>query len=398
LTLTGFASGYLSFANGRELLCREERCAGMGHPACHLVGRPREEWARLEPGVEVAPVAAADSLGEALAAVSGELRRSAARAARRREEPDAGEPPGLVARSEAMRRVVHLARRVARADAAVLVTGESGAGKERVARLVHGESGRAARPFVALNCGAIPEALLESELFGHVRGAFTGANSDREGLFEAAGGGTLFLDEVGELPPASQPKLLRALETKEVRRVGDVRNRPADVRVVAATNRDLAREVAAGRFRRDLYYRLKVVEIAVPPLRERPEDILAIARLALEAVSARSGRSAPRLSARAADQLLRHRWSGNVRELWNAMERAALLAEGGRVDFGDLPEEVRAAPPDPAAPGAPSLARVEREYVLATLRAQGGNRARAARQLGIGEATLYRRLRAWRSR
>ncbi|HEY7723723.1 MAG TPA: XylR N-terminal domain-containing protein, partial [Anaeromyxobacteraceae bacterium] len=143
-TLTGFASGYLSFANGRELLCREERCAGMGHPACHLVGRPREEWARLEPGVEVAPVAAADSLGEALAAVSGELRRSAARAARRREEPDAGEPPGLVARSEAMRRVVHLARRVARADAAVLVTGESGAGKERVARLVHGESGRAA--------------------------------------------------------------------------------------------------------------------------------------------------------------------------------------------------------------------------------------------------------------
>jgi DNA-binding NtrC family response regulator len=202
---------------------------------------------------------------------------------------------------------------------------------------------------------------------------------------------------VGELPPAAQPKLLRALEAKEVRRVGESRSRPTDVRVVAATNRDLSREVGRGRFRRDLYYRLKVVEIDIPPLRDRPEDVLAIARLALESVSARSGRPPPRLSPRAADQLLRHRWPGNARELWNAMERAALLAEGGRVDVGDLPEEVRAATPDPAAPGAPPLARVERDYVLATLRAQGGNRARTARHLGIGEATLYRRLRAWRA-
>jgi DNA-binding NtrC family response regulator len=397
-TLTGFASGYLSCVNGREILCREERCAGQGHETCAVVGRPREEWERLEPGAAVTTAFERAPLEAALAAVGAGLARASRLRAR---EAGAVEPLGapgdLVVRSDAMRRVLELARRVARVDSTVLVTGESGVGKERIARLVHEGSARAARPWVALNCAAIPEPLVESELFGHARGAFTGAAQDRPGLFEAASGGTLFLDEVGELPAATQPKLLRALETREVRRVGESLPRPVDVRLVAATNRDLAREVAAGRFRRDLLYRLKVVEIAIPPLRERPEDVLEIARLGLEAAARRHLRAVAGFTPRAADQLARYPWPGNVRELLNAVERAAVLC-GDRVDLDDLPEEVRTAQPGGTGPGARTLEWLEKEAVLAALRENGGNRTRAAAQLGIGPATLYRRLRAWRVR
>jgi len=397
-TLVGFASGYMSFANGREILCREERCVGQGHESCAVVGRSRAEWERLEPGAAIVTAFDRAPLEAALAAVGTEL----ARAGARRRDPGASgdavaEAPSLVARSEAMRRVVDLARRVARTDSTVLVTGESGVGKERVARLVHDASARAAGPWVAVNCGAIPESLVESELFGHARGAFTGAARERPGLFEAAGGGTLFLDEVGELPAATQPKLLRALEAREVRRVGENLPRPVDVRLVAATNRDLSREVAAGRFRRDLLYRLKVVELAIPPLRERPEDILEIARLALESAARRQGRAVGGFTPRAADQLARYPWPGNARELQNAVERAVVLA-GDRVDLEDLPEEVRSALPPGKAPGSRTLARMERDLVLSTLRENGGNRTRTAAQLGIGPATLYRKLKAWRRR
>jgi transcriptional regulator with AAA-type ATPase domain len=396
-TLAGFASGYLSFVHGREVLAREKTCVGAGHDACRVVARPREEWASLVPGTD--PTAAYGP---------GPFRDwfdpGAAPPARPHPRERRGDgdweaiPGGVVARSEPMRRALDLARRLAAVDTTVLLTGESGVGKERVARLVHLASPRAARPFVAVPCGAIPEALVEAELFGHVRGAFTGASADRTGLLEEASGGTLFLDEVGELPLSVQPKLLRALEEREVRRVGESRARPVDLRLMAATNRDLEEEAAAGRFRRDLLYRLKVVELPIPPLRERPEDVLPLARAALEAASRRLGRPLGGLAPRAADQLARYAWPGNVRELWNAMERAAVLAEGGQVDLQDLPEDVRAAVP--AAAGAPArpLQRVERDYVLAALRQNQGHRARTARQLGIGEATLYRRLRAWRSR
>jgi transcriptional regulator with PAS, ATPase and Fis domain len=282
-------------------------------------------------------------------------------------------------------------------DSAVLVVGESGTGKERVAELVHRCSSRAAGPFVPLDCGAVTETLLESELFGHARGAFTGATQDRPGLFEAADGGTLFLDEVGEMSLGMQSKLPRALQELEVRRVGETRSRRVDVRVVAATNRDLAAAASAGAFRRDLYYRLKVVEIRIPPLRERPDDVLPIARARLAAIAARMGRRIEGLSPRAADALRRHPWPGNVRELENALEQAAALCEGARIEASDLPESIRTGGSEaPTSSGPRPLEELEREAVLAALAANGGNQRRTAAALGIGTATLYRKLRRWR--
>jgi transcriptional regulator with PAS, ATPase and Fis domain len=398
-TLAGFASGYLSFANGREVYCVEDRCRAKGDPVCHLVGHFKEEWgAAIEPHLRFYDKACVDS---ALEGVTAALRAAERRLRTRREEvarlaPGAEDRKGLVVRSEAMGRVLDLAERVAKVESTVLVTGESGVGKERIARLVHEESPRAARPFVAVNCGAVTETLLESELFGHARGAFTGADRERAGLFEAAGGGTLFLDEIGEVSAGMQVKLLRVLQEREIRRVGETRARPVDVRVVAATNRNLADEVAAGRFRKDLYYRLRVIELRIPPLRERPDDVLPIARVFLAETARRMGRKLTGFTPRAADQLVRYGWPGNVREVENAVERAVALAAGPRVDVEDLPEELRAAMPRARPVGkARPLEDVEREYILAVVEAAGGNRTRAAAELGIGLATLKRKLRAY---
>jgi transcriptional regulator with PAS, ATPase and Fis domain len=296
-----------------------------------------------------------------------------------------------------MAQVVDLARRVAEVDSTVLLTGESGTGKERVARLVHETSARATGPFVAVNCGAITETLLESELFGHMRGAFTGATQDRPGLFEAANGGTLLLDEIGEVSPGMQVKLLRALQEREIRRVGENRSRKVDVRVLAATNRDLALGVARGEFRQDLYYRLKVVELHVPPLRERRDDVLPLARVLLADAALRMKRKITSLAPQAADQLLRHAWPGNVRELENTMERAVALARGSRVEVEDLPEEIREAVAAPVATlgRVRSLDVIEKEYILAVLQLNGGNQTKTARQLHIGSATLYRKLKRY---
>ena len=320
----------------------------------------------------------------------------------RGEEPveAPGEPCGIVARSPAMRQVVELARRVAEVDSTVLITGETGAGKERIARLVHQTSARAAAPFIAINCGAVTESLLESELFGHARGAFTGATQDRPGLFEAAHGGTLLLDEVGEVSPAMQVKLLRVLQEGALRRVGENRERAVDVRLLAATNRDLAGGVAGGGFRQDLYYRLKVVELDVPPLRARKDDIVPLALILLDAATRRMKRALPGLAPAAADPLLHYPWPGNVRELENVMERAAALARGSRVELDDLPAEVRraVAAPLPAAGAVRRLADIEEEYILAALALNQGNHTRTARQLGIGSATLYRKLKLYGAR
>jgi two-component system response regulator HydG len=310
---------------------------------------------------------------------------------------DVDEPLGIIAKSPQMRRVVELARRVAKVDATVLITGESGVGKERIARLVHEESTRAAGPFIAVNCGAITETLIESELFGHKRGAFTDASSDRQGLFEAANHGTLLLDEIGEISPGMQVKLLRVLQEQEIRRVGESKSRSVDVRVLAATNRDLAHGVADGAFRQDLYYRLKVVELSVPPLRDRRDDILPLARVLLADAAVRMGRKIVGLAPNTVDQLLRYDWPGNVRELENAMERAVALARGSRVNLEDLPEEIRQAFPKPVVNGetVQPLREVEKEYILAVLDLNGGNQTRTAEQLGIGTATLYRKLKKY---
>jgi transcriptional regulator with PAS, ATPase and Fis domain len=310
---------------------------------------------------------------------------------------DVDEPPGIMAQSAKMKEVVDLARRVAKVDATVLIAGESGVGKERIARLVHDESTRAMGPFIAVNCGAITETLLESELFGHARGAFTGATSDRPGLFEAANHGTLLLDEIGEVSFGMQVKLLRVLQEREVRRVGENKSRAVNARVIAATNRDLAHRVAENTFRQDLYYRLKVVELHVPPLRDRRDDILPLSRLLLAHAATRMERDISGLSPGAADQLLRYEWPGNVRELENAMERAVALARGNRVQVEDLPEEIRRAFAQPVVNGATvqSLSQVEKGYILEVLALNHGNQTHTAKQLEIGSATLYRKLKKY---
>ena len=295
-----------------------------------------------------------------------------------------------------MRRLVHLARRIAKVDSTLLITGESGSGKELIARLVHDESARAHGPFIAVNCGAITESLLESELFGHARGAFTGAAGDRPGLFEAANGGTLLLDEIGDVSPGMQVKLLRVLQEREIRRVGENRSRPVNVRVMAATNRELAADIASGRFRKDLFYRLNVVQLHVPPLRDRREDLLPLARVLLAEAAARSKRPVSGLTPRVADQLLRYDWPGNVRELENAMERAVVLSRTNLVELEDLPEEVRQAIPTPSLSGpVRTLDEIEKDYIMAVLDLNDGNQSRTAKQLDIGSATLYRKLKSY---
>ena len=296
-----------------------------------------------------------------------------------------------------MRRALDVARRVALVDSNVLLAGESGVGKEAVARFIHARSPRARRAFIAVNCAAVPETLLESELFGHARGAFTGATQDRPGLFEAAAGGTLLLDEIGDLPLGMQAKLLRVLQEREVRRLGENRSRPVDVRVLAATHRDLTAEVAAGRFRQDLYYRLRVIELRIPPLRERREDVLPLARTFLAESAKRMKCKVTGFKPAAADQLLRWGWPGNVRELQNVVERAVVLADEARVGVEDLPDEVRTAIPGRGAPGGGerTLADVERDYILSVLSSAGDNKAQAAARLGIGTATLFRKLKQY---
>ena len=295
-----------------------------------------------------------------------------------------------------MRQLVSVALRVADVDSIVLIIGESGVGKERLARYIHNASPRAAGPFIPVNCGALPDALFESELFGHARGAFTGALHDRPGLFEAAQGGTLLLDEVGDVPLPMQVKLLRVLQEHQIRRVGENRERRVDTRIIAATNRNLAEEVAQRLFRRDLYYRLRVVELHVPPLRERLEDLRGLAHALLTRVSFRLRRQITGYTEGALEQMQRYPWPGNVRELENAVERACALATGTLIDVDDLPDDVRqhhalVIRSEHVRP----LRDIEQEYILAALERNHGSRTLTAEQLRIGLATLRRKLHSY---
>jgi DNA-binding NtrC family response regulator len=302
----------------------------------------------------------------------------------------------LVAKGPAMARVLDLVGRVAPSEATVLLQGESGTGKELVARLIHARSGRMGRAFVAVDCGSLPETLLESELFGHVKGAFTGASAAKRGLFEEADGGTVFLDEIGELPLPLQVKLLRVLQEQTIRPVGATAPVRIDIRVIAATNRDLAAQVAQRAFREDLFYRLNGIVIELPPLRARTEDVVPLAVRFLHTFADRQGKDAPSLSPEAVALLLRHPWPGNVRELEKAMERAVVLAGTEVLQPEDLPPAIRgtADGADPA-PGGRTLAEVEKAHILVILHRHAWNQARAAEELGISRTTLWRKLREY---
>ena len=383
-------------ASGKEVLKETRRC----HPGVNII--VITAFGSIESAIELVKEGAFDYLTKPFS--NDELLLAAQRAlGERRLRREAGQEagpalplPGFLGTSGPTRTLLEMVAKVARSPLPVLITGETGTGKELVARGIHTLSGR--DPFLAVNCAALPDHLLESELFGHEKGAFTGADRAKPGLFEAAHGGTLFLDEVAELPLPLQPKLLRALEEGEVRRVGSTRPTRVDVRLLAATNRDLDEEIAAGRFRQDLFWRLNGLALHIPPLRERPADVPVLVDHFLERFAASTDRrTARRFAPEAVSLLVSYPWPGNARELRSAVERAATLHEGDVLPAEALPERVRhggllRTTVAEAAVRQLSMAEVERAYILEILRVTGGNKSRAAEILGLDRKTLYRKL------
>lgn len=406
-TLVGYISGFASVCLGQDVYFSETVCAGQGESACTLVGRHAAGWGEKLPALYDEFRGAdlrgeVESLRRAVAQQKKELtRRQRVLAGREREVEALREravrhamAKRFIVRSPAMHDVLEMSMRVAPLDTTILIAGESGTGKEFIARMIHEQSRRAARSLVTVNCGALTETLLESELFGHVHGAFTGASRDKIGLFEQASGSTLLLDEVGEMTPGLQVKVLRALQEREIRRVGGERTIRIDVRVVAATNRDLRAEVAAGQFRHDLYFRLAGFEIRLPPLRERREEIPILAHDVLRRVARRLGKHIDGISAEAMTRMVNYRWPGNVRELEHAIERAAILARSASITARDLPPELRESVP------LSSTSRFnvkihEARLIREAMAASGGNRRHAAQALGISTVSLWRKLKEY---
>jgi DNA-binding NtrC family response regulator len=318
--------------------------------------------------------------------------RSLKQEMRRRDRTDGDRPVG---NSKTWTDILRLVETVAPTESTVLIQGESGTGKEVIARFIHELSNRTEGPFLSINCGALPESLLESELFGHVKGSFTGAVKDKMGLFAASENGTFFLDEIGETTPATQVKLLRALQHREVIPVGATDAVPVDSRLIAATNRDLDDDIRTGRFRSDLYYRLNVISIHLPPLRSRREDIPILAEHFLHRIAAQRDEAPRHIDAGALEALQEYQWPGNVRELENALERAVILSAGS-IGLDVLPERVTQRKSEPLitarTPANPTLEAVERAYIMWVLQSEGGNKSRAAEVLGIDPSTLYRKL------
>jgi two-component system response regulator HydG len=312
---------------------------------------------------------------------------------RRRDKTAVTRPIG---KSKRFMELLKLAEHVAPTESTVLIQGESGTGKEVVARYIHNLSTRADGPFMSINCGALPENLLESELFGHVKGSFTGAVRDKQGLFAAARGGSFFLDEVGEMPASLQVKLLRVLQEREAIPVGATEAIPVDVRIIAATNRDLEEEIRRGNFRSDLFYRLNVIALNLPPLRDRRDDLLLLLEAFLQAMAQEGGTEPKALSSDALDAVMVYEWPGNVRELENALEHAVVLSRGSLIEAGALPERITKRRKEPLVAERsyrnPTLEVIERAYIMWVLQAEGGNKTRAAEVLGIDPSTLYRKL------
>lgn len=393
-TITAFASGYVSSRIGQELLFIETSCCAQGAPACIIEGRLREHWSdEYEDQLCYYNPGTIDTLlpevNQKLKNLEQQLERKKQQLAKLDSRQSYSQ---LCAKSPAMRKVIDLAQRMAQVETSIVISGESGVGKEKIARLIHDESPRANHPFVAINCGALTESLLESELFGYAKGAFTDATSARIGLFEAAEGGTLFLDEIGEISPTMQVKLLRTVQEREVRRIGENISRPIDIRIISATNRNLTEDISTGRFRKDLYYRLRVIEVKIPPLRERTEDIIPLTRFFLDNATDRTGRKRLSLSSTAAKILLQYYWPGNVRELENSIEYAIALTTDNEIEDKDLPNELTSITLRPDQNTVPTLEQIEHEYIYHVLDRMDNNKIKAAKALGIGIATLYRKL------
>ncbi len=407
-SLIGYTSGYVSACMGQEVYFRETACLGQGARSCRVVGRDAQSWGDdlaamrddfqgVDLGHEV------ERLRDAVAKRAKELERRERLLDRRERELNLlleranrhAAAKRFIARSAAMQEVLELAARVAPLDTTVLVQGESGTGKEFIVRLIHDQSPRAAAPFVSINCAALTETLLESELFGHVRGAFTGAVRDKAGLFEVAAAGTIFLDEIGEIAPTVQAKLLRALQEREIRRVGGERNIRVHARVVAATNRDLRAAVETGTFREDLYFRLGAFVITVPPLRDRSEDIPPLVQTFLREASGRMKKEVRSVSADAMTALMRYHWPGNVRELEHAIERAVILAHGSSIRVKDLPPEVTRKTRRQSGDDTLDLHEQERIMIERALERFRGNRRQAAEALKISTVTLWRKMKQY---
>ena len=408
-SLVGYASGYATACLGHEVFFREVQCVGQGAEHCIIEGKDVESWGDLAQRLRDDFAGAnlkheVERLRESARARQQEVARRERRVAQRERELDRirervakhTASKRFIVRSRAMQEVLEQAARVAPLDVTVLIGGESGTGKEFLVRMIHDQSARGDGPLVSVNCAALTETLLESELFGHVRGAFTGAVRDKPGLFETASNGTLFLDEVGEMSPGLQAKLLRALQEGEIRRVGGDRAIRVSPRVVAASNRDLRAAVTAGTFREDLYFRLGAFVISSPPLRERREAIPALCVEFVRRASARFKKEVHSIAPEAMVALTGYRWPGNVRELEHAIERAVILAEDCVITTRELPPEVhRFAEAAPAAPGSLSVREHEKVLIQQALAKHPGSRQNAASELGISTVTLWRRMKEY---
>lgn len=395
--MEGYASGYASYCLRQPVYFREESCRCRGDKVCEVVGKDLDSWGK-EAEQFIKDFEGEDIQGK-IEDLMTELRKKTLNMARQQKRLKQRVPLNIEntpeLRSKLYREVLEMAYRVARFETSVLITGESGVGKEVIARYIHDSSPRRRRQFVAMNCAALPETLLNSELFGHVKGSFTGAVRDRVGLFEEASGGTILLDEIGDISPALQVALLRVLQERQIRRVGENIDRNVDVRVIASTNRPLKEHISKGLFREDLYYRLGVVEINIPPLRDRLIDILPLARFFVSRLARKLDLEKLKIEPATIQYLERHSWPGNIRELENVLERAAVLTTDGWIRPEHLPREVRS-PGAGFRPGAPgdymTIAELERDHIRKVLEFVGGNRSKAAELLGIGKTTLWRKL------
>jgi DNA-binding NtrC family response regulator/predicted hydrocarbon binding protein len=407
----GYVSGYQSAVHAKSIVFREVSCMGMGDPSCRIEGRDTAAWgAELEPYQRDEVSDAALPGLQALRAAIERNHQSSPRpllpvpalapaAPSRRSEGAKSSVivsgnDRFVVRSAELQKAVERARRVAPLKTTVLVLGESGTGKEFFANFIHRQSGRSSEPFISVNCAALPETLLESELFGHVRGSFTGAIRDKPGLFQLARNGTLFLDEVGEMPLAVQAKLLRVLECGEIRKLGGDANIKVNARVIAATNRDLRLACSQGSFRQDLFFRLAGFMIELPALREQREAIPQLAYEFLREMAPNFGKPTATLSPKAVEALLRYDWPGNVRELKHALQHALIVSRGVVIERTDFPAMLLS--PDAASSGnSPDLKQIEKNTISRVLRECGGNRTAAAHMLNIGRATLWRKIREY---